>query len=595
MTSDTVFTENTTIYAHWTFTRPSTGEKSTKHVYFSLSQNGAYMIGKDAEETLLASIPVEISWFDLNEYGLGDYSVKTGNTVVEQPTMLHLMIRMLETYYLNRTLEETDTDALTVGENSSFGSMYFTKYWGNDGNVTYYLNHAYPLMKPNWGATADYMTLEDGDVIEIGLYSDQDYWKSPDAGYAYFAKDGTGVDRLELAVREEQPLVLHRAGSNMMTGGRTDKILSSTQVYVMTDPANAEGDVTTWQKLTTTDEAGKLPVSFRQPGTYYVAAAGSSVGGPGVCIITVTGDGVSNVEKTIDALPNAEDVTAADADAIKAARAAYDALSDEDQAKVGNKDRLTQAERALAVRETEALIDAIGDVTRDSGSAIRAARSAYDALDDAQKEQVSNRQTLFDAEKAYRDLLERTDTVAKPSVKDTAKDAAESGLPFTDVPAGSWYYDDVAYAYENGLMNGTSRRTFSPSADTTRGMIVTILARLAGKDTSGTPWYAAGRTWAMDNGVSDGTAMERSITREQLAAMLCRYAKLCGYDVTADTASIRSFADYDTVSAYARDAMAWCVESGLIQGSSGRLAPQENATRAQVAAILTRYAQKIAK
>ena len=595
VTSDTAFTENTTIYAHWTFTRPSTGEKSTKHVYFSLSQNGAYMIGKDAEETLLASVPVEITWFNLADYGLEEFSVKSNGKVVEQPTMLHLMIRMLETYYLKGTKAEKDTDALTISNTSSFGSMYFTKYWGNDGNVTYYLNHAYPLMKPNWGATADYMTLEDGDVIEIGLYSDKDYWKSPDAGYAYFAKDGAGVDRLELTAREEQPLVLHRAGVEMDKAKPWDKLLANTQVYVMTDPANAEGDVTTWQKLTTTDEAGKLTVSFRQPGTYYVAAAGSSVGGPGVCIITVTGDGVSNVEKTIDALPNAEDVTAADADAIKAARAAYDALPEEDQAKVGNKDRLTQAERALAVRETEDLIDAIGDVTRDSGSAIRAARSAYDALDDAQKEQVSNRQTLFDAEKAYRDLLDRTDTVAKPSVKDTAKDAAESGLPFTDVPAGSWYYDDVAYAYENGLMNGTSRRTFSPSADTTRGMIVTILARLEGVKTSGTPWYAAGQIWAMDNGVSDGTAMERSITREQLAAMLYRYAKLCGYDVTADVASIRSFADYDTVSAYARDAMAWCVESGLIRGAAGRLAPRENASRAQVAAILTRFAQKIAK
>ena len=596
VTSDTAFTENTTIYAHWTFTRPSTGELRTKHVYFSLSKDGQYVRGDDAEETLLASVPVTIEWFDLTPYGLGDFSVKTGNTVVQQPTMLHLMIRMLETYYLNGTKAENDTDALTISDGSHFGSMFFNMYWGVSGdNMTYYLNHAYPLMKQGMGATADYMTLEDGDVIEIGLYKNSDFYSDPNAGYAYFAKDGAGVDRLELAVREEQPLVLRRAGADMMAGKQKDTFLASTQVYVMTDPANAEGDVTTWQRLTTTDEAGKLTVSFRQPGTYYVAAAGSSVGGPGVCIITVTGDGVSNVEKTIDALPNAEDVTAADADAIKAARAAYDALPEDDQAKVGNKDRLTQAERALAVRETEDLIDAIGDVTRDSGSAIRAARSAYDALDDAQKEQVSNRQTLFDAETAYRDLLDRTDTVAKPSVKDTAKDAAESGLPFTDVPAGSWYYDDVAYAYENGLMNGTSRRTFSPSADTTRGMIVTILARLEGVKTSGTPWYAAGQIWAMDNGVSDGTAMERSITREQLAAMLYRYAKLCGYDVTAKPASLQTFADYDSVSAYARDAMAWCVESGLIRGTAGRLAPRENASRAQVAAILTRFAQKIAK
>ena len=236
-------------------------------------------------------------------------------------------------------------------------------------------------------------------------------------------------------------------------------------------------------------------------------------------------------------------------------------------------------------------------MTKNSGSAISAARRAYEALDDAHKEQVKNRQKLFDAIDAYDTIRSSTGTVAKPSVNDAAKDAVadDSGLPFTDVPAGSWYYGGVEYAYENGLMNGTSRTTFSPNADTTRGMIVTILARLEGVSTSGTPWYAAGQTWAMANGVSDGTGMERSITREQLAAMLYRYAKLCGYDVTAEPASIQTFADYDSVSAYARDAMAWCVESGLIQGSSGRLAPQENATRAQVAAILTRYAQKIAK
>ena len=191
----------------------------------------------------------------------------------------------------------------------------------------------------------------------------------------------------------------------------------------------------------------------------------------------------------------------------------------------------------------------------------------------------------------------RTGTVAKPSVNDAAEDAAAdgSGWPFTDVPADSWYYSSVEYVHENGLMTGTSRTTFSPNADTTRGMIVTILARLEGESTSGTPWYAAGQNWAMANGVSDGTGMERCITREQLAAMLYRYAKLCGYDVTADVASIQTFADYDTASAYAREAMAWCVENGLIQGSNGRLAPQESASRAQVATILTRFAQKIVK
>ena len=595
VTAETVFTEATTIYAHWTLTRPSTVER-TKTVYFSLSRDGEYLTGNDADQTMLAAVPVKITWFDLADYGLEEFSVKSNGKVVEQPTMLHLLIRMAEQYKLNGTKTTNGSNELSVS--GKFGSMFFTKFWDGTSNLTYYLNHAYAQMKPGIGATADYMTLENGDFVEVGLYSDPNYWMSSAAGYAYLAKpDGTAVDRLGLTAREAQTLVLHRAGADMQSGTPQDATLKNTKVYVTTDLSEADTDVTRWTELGTTNANAELTVSFRKPGTYYVAAAGSSVSGPGVCVITVAADAVSDVEATIDQLPDAGDITTADAAQIEAARAAYGALTDAEQSQVNNLDRLTEAEATLAARRTEELIDAIGDVTKNSGSAISDARRAYEALDDAHKEQVKNRQTLFDAIEAYDNIRNSTGTVAKPSVNDAAKDsvADDEGLPFTDVPAGSWYYGGVEYAYENGLMNGTSRTTFSPNADTTRGMIVTILARLEGENTSGTPWYAAGQKWAMANGVSDGTGMERSITREQLAAMLYRYAKLCGYDVTAEPASIQTFADYDSVSAYAREAMAWCVESGLIQGSSGRLAPQENATRAQVAAILTRYAQKIAK
>ena len=595
VTAETVFTEATTIYAHWTRTRETTVER-TKTVYFSLSRDGEYLTGNDADQTMLAAVPVKITWFDLADYGLEEFSVKSNGKVVEQPTMLHLLIRMAEQYKLNGRKAANNTDALTL--TGSFGKAYFSKYWDGTSNLTYFLNHTYPLMQPGIGATVDYMTLENGDFVEVGLYSDPNYWTSSAAGYAYLAKpDGTAVDRLGLTAREAQTLVLHRAGADMRSGTPQDATLKNTKVYVTSDLSEADTDVTRWTELGTTNGSAELAVSFRQPGTYYVAAAGSSVSGPGVCVITVAADAVSDVEATIDQLPDAGDITTADAAQIKAARAAYDALTDAEQAQVNNLDRLTEAEATLAARRTEELIDAIGDVTKNSGSAISDARRAYEALDDAHKEQVKNRDKLFDAIEAYDTIRNSTGTVAKPSVNDAAKDSAadDNGLPFTDVPAGSWYYGGVEYAYENGLMTGTSRTMFSPSTDTTRGMIVTILARLEGENTSGTPWYAAGQTWAMANGVSDGTGMERSITREQLAAMLYRYAKLCGYDVTAEPASIQTFADYGSVSVYAREAMAWCVESGLIQGSSGRLAPQENASRAQVAAILTRYAQKIAK
>ena len=167
-------------------------------------------------------------------------------------------------------------------------------------------------------------------------------------------------------------------------------------------------------------------------------------------------------------------------------------------------------------------------------------------------------------------------------------------LPFTDVWRGDWYYDGVRYVYDNDLMNGTSGTEFSPNADTTRGMIVTILARMDGVNTSGTPWYEAGREWAMRNGISDGTNMEGKITREQLAAMLSRYAALKNRDVSAIT-GISAYADASSVSNWAVNAMRWAVGEGLIQGSNNHLRPQSNATRAEVATILMRFCELLKK
>lgn len=144
-------------------------------------------------------------------------------------------------------------------------------------------------------------------------------------------------------------------------------------------------------------------------------------------------------------------------------------------------------------------------------------------------------------------------------------------------------------------MNGVGNGKFAPHADTTRGMIVTMLARMEGVDTSsGKIWYEAGQKWAMENGISDGTNMAGRITREQLATILYRYAKLKGYDVSK-TASLDGFSDAGAVSSYAVDAMRWAVAADLVKGAGGKLDPQGTATRAQVATILMRFSQKIEK
>ena len=150
-------------------------------------------------------------------------------------------------------------------------------------------------------------------------------------------------------------------------------------------------------------------------------------------------------------------------------------------------------------------------------------------------------------------------------------------------------------AVENGLMNGTGTGKFSPAASTTRGMVMTILARMAGADTSGTPWYAAGMNWAKANGVSDGTNTTASVTREQLVTMLFRYAAAHGMESVTLEENLSRFTDKASVSAWAVPAMNWAVGQGLIEGSNGLLRPQANASRAEVAAILMRFAQKIAK
>ena len=168
-------------------------------------------------------------------------------------------------------------------------------------------------------------------------------------------------------------------------------------------------------------------------------------------------------------------------------------------------------------------------------------------------------------------------------------------VDFLDVSRTDWFYYDVRYVCENGLMNGTSSNAFSPNANTTRGMIVTILARVEGVNTNGTPWYAAGQKWAMDNGISDGTNMVGEVTREQLAAILYRYAKLKGYD-TSKSNKLDSFKDADKVSSWGVEAMQWANAESLINGkSNSMLDPQGKATRAETAAILMRFMENIAK
>lgn len=182
-----------------------------------------------------------------------------------------------------------------------------------------------------------------------------------------------------------------------------------------------------------------------------------------------------------------------------------------------------------------------------------------------------------------------------------------SSVSFTDVSAGAWYAEAVNYAVENGLFSGTSATTFSPNKKMTRGMLVTVLYRMEGSpetaastafsDVLSSDYYAKAVSWAASNGIVSGVSADKfapskDITREQLAAILMRYAKYKGEDVTA-SGDLSAFKDSSSISSYASDAVKWAVGKGYIGGvTSDTIAPKSGATRAQVAAILMRYAQQ---
>ena len=182
-------------------------------------------------------------------------------------------------------------------------------------------------------------------------------------------------------------------------------------------------------------------------------------------------------------------------------------------------------------------------------------------------------------------------------------------MPFTDVKEGDWFYEEVLYAYENGLMNGVGDNRFAPNSATTRGMLVTILYRLEGEpavtgeanfsDVAAGQWYTDAVIWAAANDIVNGIGdnqfgPENTLTREQLVTMLYRYAQNKGYDMTA-SADLSGYPDADKIQSWAQEAMTWAVAEGIVEGMDGNLNPAGHATRAQIATILMRFCEGVAK
>lgn len=188
--------------------------------------------------------------------------------------------------------------------------------------------------------------------------------------------------------------------------------------------------------------------------------------------------------------------------------------------------------------------------------------------------------------------------------KDTEEPIPEEpAIVFTDVPEGTWYYDSVYYAVERGFFFGTSDTTFAPMQTMTRSMLTTVLYRMSGSpdityspvfsDVPDGTWYSAGTVWAGVNGVVSGTgngafSPNGELTREQIAQMLYNYANWLGLDTSA-RGDVTAFSDAASISGWAKNAVSWAVEIGLMQGNAGQVMPKKPASRAEVAALLQRF------
>lgn len=507
-------------------------------VYLSISDDAKYVEGNDDAGTIMAYVPVsldEVAKIKLEDYNLSKYIMldKEGNETV---TVLHLFLYALKNFY-----GSTDGGAFTAS--GAPGSLFMTAFWGHDCNLTYYVNAEYPEARPGWGATADIIPLKSGDFIDLSMYTSWAFYSDDAAGYHYFLDaDGKITHDYTTDITQALPISYGRTWGGM--GGKTVTVPETTGTLYYSKTfydKNAQS--------VTVDAEGKAQITFPSDGTWYLWADGSYgksagneeaiVSAPAYAKVIVTNmdkDAAQAVADLINALPSAANLTLADKDAVAAAREALSAL--------------TEAQLAYISDETLALL-----------------------------------------EKAEAKLA-----------------ALEKPIPFTDLTQ-DWYRESVAYVYRNNLMYGTTNTTFSPDANLTRAMFAAMLYRLAGSprvvgtcsfpDVPSTAYYLDAVIWGEKNRVIYGEGgkfnPDGKITREQMAAMMRRYADFCELKTDA-RADLSGFTDAAAVSSWALNDMKWAVAEHLLYGdTNSRLNPTNNATRAEAAAILQRFATRLAK
>ena len=508
-------------------------------VYLSISDDAKYVEGNDDAGTIMAYVPIsldEVAKIKLEDYNLSKYIMldKEGEETV---TVLHLFLYALKNFY-------GSVDAKAFTASGAPGSLFMTAFWGHDCNLTYYVNAEYPEARPGWGATADIIPLKSGDFIDLSMYTSWSFFSDKAAGYHYFL-DADGKVTHDYATEISAPLEIRYGRTWNGMGGTTETVAEGNATLYYSQKGIYDKDA----QSVKVDAEGKAQITFPADGTWYLWGDGgygkdsgnedAIVSSPAYAKVIVTNkdkDAAQAVAALINALPSAANLTLADKDAVVAAREALSAL--------------TEAQLAYVSDETLALL-----------------------------------------EKAEAQIA-----------------ALEKPIPFTDLTQ-EWYQESVAYVYRNNLMYGTTNTTFSPDANLTRAMFAAMLYRLAGSprvvgtcsfpDVPSTAYYLDALIWGEKNGVIYGEGgkfnPDGKITREQMAAMMRRYADFCELKTDA-RADLSGYTDAAAVSSWALNDMKWAVAEHLLYGdTNSRLNPTNNATRAEAAAILQRFATRLAK
>jgi plastocyanin len=343
-------------------------ENSSVTVYVAVSADGNFAVGNDDAHTVLARLPVLVDYFDLADYGLEDFyryeadSFENGGAyidyeVLQRPTLLHLYIKLLEDYYLNGPLDVWNSapvdafdltgrpitggyGALTVGGSSSPTSFYMQNFWGHDENLMYFVNHQYPLMAAGWGATADYILLEEGMEIDLGMFTDWNFFHS--GAFAYFNPSAAEISAGGTVDFEtlKSPTAAARDGSSLppeAAGGLKTVVYGADWTPLA---SSEDGGVTV-------GEDGAFRYTFDESGVYYVAAydpnagTGSARVAPAIAAVTVreaaqsrllgdvNGDGRIGLGDALKLLRAAEGLETLTADERAAADVNGDGAADE--------------------------------------------------------------------------------------------------------------------------------------------------------------------------------------------------------------------------------------------------------------------------